>query len=143
MIRDYLVSGFHQSPMRYAETYYLHYPKVALGIWPPVFHTLAAIWMLIFSESHRSLLAYMAAQCALAAVLVAFFVRRWSSVAMAYIAGFLFVGFFLVHYGTPLFMLDIMVTAMDLAATVLLIRFFRTERTSDAVWSGIVSPRRF
>ncbi len=139
MVRDYLAGGIPHSPLRFAENYYLHYPKVALGIYPPVFHTCAAIWMLIFSTSHRSLLIFMDVQCALAAVLIAFFVRRWSSAAMACIAGFLFISFYLVQYGTSLFMLDIMVTIMDLAATLLLIRFFRTEKTADAVWFGIVT----
>jgi hypothetical protein len=38
MIRDYLVSGFHRAPLRYAENDYVHYPKVGLGKWPPFFH---------------------------------------------------------------------------------------------------------
>src|SRR3979409_2606458 len=34
MVHDYIATEFPGSPMRYAETYYLHYPKVALGVWP-------------------------------------------------------------------------------------------------------------
>ena len=34
MIRDYIADGIPQHPMRFAETYYDHYPKVALGNWP-------------------------------------------------------------------------------------------------------------
>src|SRR5664280_2187093 len=38
MLRDYAASFFPTSPVRFAEQYYLHYPKVAIGHWPPVFY---------------------------------------------------------------------------------------------------------
>ena len=48
MVRDYIAAGFPDSPSRFAENYYLHYPKVAIGHWPPVFYSIQAAWMLIF-----------------------------------------------------------------------------------------------
>ena len=48
MVRDYIAAGFPDSPFRFAENYYLHYPKVAIGHWPPVFYSIQAAWMLIF-----------------------------------------------------------------------------------------------
>ena len=47
MVRDYLVSGFGESPVKYAENYYLHYPKVGFGIWPPMYHFVEAAWFLV------------------------------------------------------------------------------------------------
>ena len=38
MAHDFLWSGQYGSPMSYAESYYLHYPKVAIGHWPPGFY---------------------------------------------------------------------------------------------------------
>src|SRR5947209_3781016 len=38
MIRDYIASGFPGSPVKFAENYYLHYPKVAFGMWGPLLH---------------------------------------------------------------------------------------------------------
>lgn len=32
MIRDYIANGFPASPMKFAEEYYVHYPKVAFGM---------------------------------------------------------------------------------------------------------------
>lgn len=46
MVRDYLVSGFHESPLHYADEYYRHYPKIGLGVWPPFFYVFQAIWTL-------------------------------------------------------------------------------------------------
>ena len=53
MIHDYIAGWFPATPLRFAENYYLHYPKVAFGHWPPVFHFLQAIWMLLFGEIPR------------------------------------------------------------------------------------------
>src|SRR4051812_42429040 len=39
MIRDYIAAGLPSTPMRYAEQYYVHYPKVGFGMWPPFFHS--------------------------------------------------------------------------------------------------------
>ena len=35
LIRDYLRTGLGESPLHFAEEYYLSFPKVALLIWPP------------------------------------------------------------------------------------------------------------
>ena len=47
MVHDYLASGFHESPLHYADEYYRHYPKIGLGVWPPLFYVLQAIWTLL------------------------------------------------------------------------------------------------
>ena len=38
MIRDYIAAGMPGHPMAYTQNYYNHYPKVALGNWPPLFY---------------------------------------------------------------------------------------------------------
>src|ERR1700686_1788292 len=48
MVRDFIVSLQYTEPMQFANDYYLHYPKVALGHWPPFFYALGGIWMLLF-----------------------------------------------------------------------------------------------
>src|SRR5579859_5632961 len=59
MIRDYIVQGIPGKPLAFAKNYYLHYPKVAFGHWPPVFHVLQAAWMLVFGISRTSVLCLM------------------------------------------------------------------------------------
>src|SRR5213594_4433742 len=61
MVRQYIASGPWGSPMRFAEDYYLHYPKVALGQWPPLFYAVQAGWTLTFSPSRHSVMLLMAA----------------------------------------------------------------------------------
>jgi GT2 family glycosyltransferase len=50
IIYDYLVT-FPPHPIAWAGQYYLHYPKVAIGHWPPGYHALEAFWWLIFGPS--------------------------------------------------------------------------------------------
>src|SRR5262245_31282128 len=60
MVRDYLASPDWYSPLAFAKDYYAHYPKVALGHWPPAFYVLEAIWMLLFGATRASLLVLIA-----------------------------------------------------------------------------------
>ena len=60
LFRDYVASGLRTTPIEYAEDYYLHYPKVGIGHWPPVFYALQAVWTLPFGASRTSVLLLMA-----------------------------------------------------------------------------------
>ncbi len=60
MVRDYIRAGFPAMPLPYARSYYEHYPKVAIGHWPPVFYILQPAWTLLFGPSRTSLLLLMA-----------------------------------------------------------------------------------
>ena len=43
VLRDYIREGLSQNPLRFAEDYYRHYPKIAPGMWPPLFSTAVAV----------------------------------------------------------------------------------------------------
>src|SRR6266705_2811655 len=65
MARDYLSHAGERGPMQFARDYYLHYPKVAIGHWPPLFYAEQALWTLVFPSSRSSLLMMIALQSAL------------------------------------------------------------------------------
>jgi len=48
MVRDYLAVGLWKGehPLHFAQRYYDHFPKVALGHYPPSFYLLAGAWLL-------------------------------------------------------------------------------------------------
>jgi len=46
MLRDYLMEGLGGSPLAFARAYYDHFPKVALGHYPPGYYLTAAIVLL-------------------------------------------------------------------------------------------------
>src|SRR6476659_9278811 len=46
VVRDYLRTGVGENPMTFAENYYLHYPKIAPLMWPPLFHVALGVFLL-------------------------------------------------------------------------------------------------
>ena len=54
MVHDYLITSLASSPMRFAEEYYLRYPKVTIGHWPPAFYALQGIWYSLVGVSKTS-----------------------------------------------------------------------------------------
>ncbi|MCC6539183.1 MAG: glycosyltransferase family 39 protein [Bryobacterales bacterium] len=51
LVHDYVSGSLGAPPIPFAERFYLHYPKVAFGIWPPLFHVLEGAWFLLFGPS--------------------------------------------------------------------------------------------
>ena len=80
MVRDWVAAGFPRPAIRYAEDYYLHYPRVAFGHWPPMFYIFQAAWELVFPPSGAGVLL-------LIAVLTAVFCLRTAHAVERYAAG--------------------------------------------------------
>jgi hypothetical protein len=59
-VRDYLRHGIGTAPMAYAREYYAHYPKLAIGNWPPAFYGVEALWMLVLPTRPGSVLVLIA-----------------------------------------------------------------------------------
>jgi hypothetical protein len=54
MVYDYLATLPRENPIAWAGQYYLHYPKVAIGHWPPGYPVLEAAWWLIVGPSRTT-----------------------------------------------------------------------------------------
>ncbi|MBI4875038.1 MAG: glycosyltransferase family 39 protein [Acidobacteria bacterium] len=139
MVRDYLVSGFASPPFQFAQEYYVRYPKVGLGMWPPVFYVVATVWVLLFGEPRVSLLVLMELVCALLAVTLALFARRGFGDLPALGLGLLLVALPVMQDGTSMVMLDLPVALLGFWALLLLLRFFRTEQTRWALLFGLAT----
>lgn len=70
MIHDWIAGGDLDDPRAFAEDYYVHYPKVAIGQWPPGYHAMQAAWTLVFGVSRESIVTFGAFLAALVAALV-------------------------------------------------------------------------
>jgi hypothetical protein len=106
MIHDYVLSGAHSSPLDFAKNYYGHYPKVAFGIWPPLFHAMEAAWMLLFSPSKVSVLIMLSGLTALMAYVLFRSIERSFGFAAGICAGLLLVSLPAVQQSTNLVMAD-------------------------------------
>jgi glycosyltransferase involved in cell wall biosynthesis len=54
MVYDYLANLPRENPISWAGQYYLHYPQVAIGHWPPGFHAMEGVWWLFFGPSRMT-----------------------------------------------------------------------------------------
>jgi Dolichyl-phosphate-mannose-protein mannosyltransferase len=139
LIRDYMDGHIGENPVRYAERYYVHYPKVSIGMWPPLYYVVAASWMRVFGVSRVTLLTLAAVSVALLALLVAWFVRKMHGLGWGFAAGLTTLFLPQIMVGYTLFLLEVPVAAMQLAALLALIRYFEGGRLRQAALFGVLA----
>jgi hypothetical protein len=54
MVFDYLRHGLGVNPLAFAESYYVKFPRVMLGHWPPAYYVFQALWYFIVPPSLAS-----------------------------------------------------------------------------------------
>ena len=54
MVYEYLRSALGVNPLKFAEGFYVRYPKVAIGQWPPVYYVIQTLWYCLFGVSIRA-----------------------------------------------------------------------------------------
>jgi hypothetical protein len=139
MIGDYARSGARLSPLQFAEKFYLHYPRVSFGIWPPMYHLTLGAWIAGFGGSRGSALGMQALIAGLFAFLLFIEVRRrWGSVA-GFVVGLLLLSLTAVRVSTASIMPDLEVSLFAFAATLLFARYLETERPREAILFGIAA----
>jgi hypothetical protein len=137
MIRDYVASGFHQGPMRFAEDYYLHYPKVAFGMWGPLLHITEAGWMLVFPPSRITALVLMALITALTAFFLYRALRDDMGSPLALLSAIMFIAVPNVQTYTAMVMSDGLVALMDFLAAMAFARYLDTENWRYSAQFGV------
>jgi hypothetical protein len=137
MVRDYIGRGLPGNPVTFAKDFYLHYPRVAFGIWPPLFHLFSGVWMLAFGTGRISVLLLLAALTAIWAYIFYWFARRVLGRPAAMISALLLVSLPTIQMCTSAVMLDIPLAVMMLLAMGAYARYLERERTADAFMFGL------
>ncbi|MCC7175259.1 MAG: glycosyltransferase family 39 protein [Bryobacterales bacterium] len=75
MVKEYVAQGAPSPPLQFALDYYYHFPKVALGHYPPFLYVVQGAWMLVFPATRASLLVLNAMLIALTGTLLCRFAR--------------------------------------------------------------------
>jgi len=139
MVRDYLAAKCPWPPMRFAEQYYVHYPKVALGHWPPFFYLALASWMLLTGPARVTLLLFMAVIGASIAAFVYEFLRgevgRWTALLFALLTTTIP----LMQQSVSSVMSDGLVALLCLAAIWFYARYLESERFGSALMFGALA----
>ncbi len=139
MVRDFIAGLDFRHPLQFAQRYYYHYPKVAIGVWPPVFYGALGIWLLIVGASRGSALMFIAIIAAMTASIIYFtgkrLIGRWAGI----FAAVLFVASPVVQESSGRVMTEHLVTLGMLVSTLLFARFTKTERIGDGIAFGTIS----
>jgi hypothetical protein len=128
MIRDFIIQGMPSAPVAYAERYYLHYPKVAFGIWPPLFHVTGAMWFLLFGPSTTSALMFVALITTLLALCIYLIGLKLFDETTGVVASVWFLLLPAVQSSASMFMMDMLCAALMLVAAVAFGRYLDTAR---------------
>lgn len=131
LVRDYLASGFDGPPLAFARRYYEHYPKVALGHYPPLYYLAGGAGLLPVADA-GVLIAVQILLLALLAGCTARFASHWTGRTVAWSAAVMTIFF------APMVKLSVLVMADILLAWLCLLSLMawaRYLRGGGARWS--------
>jgi len=126
-VLDYFRTAFGSNPITFDESYYVHYPKLALGHWPPMFYIIQAAWYATFGVTTFSAILLMGVITTAAAVALAFRFMRLGGIPAALLGTGVFLSLPLTGMSTRLVMADIFAS---------LLMLFVIFALSDALMSG-------
>ena len=136
MVYDYFRAGMPAHPIAFAQDFYDHYPKVALGHWPPGFYLIETVWFSIAGSSLASTRVLCMA-LVLACGSLMFFMTRPVGAIFGMTAAALFLSAPVVLRSSPLIMSDFAVALLFVSAMLLLEMALR--RGGPALWIGFVA----
>ena len=141
MIRDYLAGGFltEAHPMRYAEAYYDHFPRVALGHYPPGFYLTEALFFLPAPVAGAALVHNATIAAVLAALLFLVGRRLTGNPALALAGAVVLLLLPVVQRYTAVIMADLLVALLMLLSALAFARFLVTESRRDSLLFGLLA----
>jgi hypothetical protein len=137
MVHDYLVTRHPSAPVSFAESYYLHYPKVGIGHWPPVLYVLEALWTLLFPSSRFSLMIFMAVLTTLLAYSLYRFLRSDYGDELGVAAGLILIALPITRLYSGMVMAEIPLTLFSFLAAACFANFLQNEDWKNAGGFGI------
>lgn len=139
MFTEFIRQGFPGSPLTFARDYYLHYPKVAIGNWPPLFYGVQALWGLPFGSGKQSMYALMAVIHASTAIGIFLLAEAALGLLGAALLGLIFVLNPMRQEVGSMMMSDALVTLLAFAAMYYFAKYWEHLKVGDAVLYGIIT----
>jgi len=138
MVRDYVASGFPGKPVAFAERFYVRFPKIAFGAWPPLFHLVLGAWLLPVPDGRNGVFLMMALIMAMTGYLLYRSLRPVAGWAAGLLIAVLLVLLPVNQALTSTVMADSLIMLIELAAAMLIARWLKSGANWDAIWVGIV-----
>jgi hypothetical protein len=139
LIRDFIARCKPGNPMAYAKTYYKHYPKVALGNWPPGFYLIQAGWTLPFGAGRTQVLVLMAVLAALVSALIAGALACRVPKCLAAVCGMVFLLLPLVQKYVSMVMTEPTIALLGVLAVIFWARYLAKESVWDSIAFGVAA----
>jgi 4-amino-4-deoxy-L-arabinose transferase-like glycosyltransferase len=134
MVHDYLRYALWSNPVAFAESFYVRFPKVALGQWPPVYFAVQAAWYLVFPISPDSARVLSAAIALAMAVMLFLRLRRSCGSVAASAATAVFLSFQRIQLAAWEVMSDLLTGLFVLLAVLSLSTFLEEPRRRRSAW---------
>ena len=134
LVHDFIASGHWTHPMAFAKEYYVHFPKVGLGQWPPLFYVIQTAWTLVFGVSRQSVLFLMVVLTAILAFLVYRDAEPLWGKFFALLAALLLIAAPLTQAHTAMVMAEIPLAIFSFLAVLAWIRLLERGQGRDAFW---------
>jgi hypothetical protein len=122
-ISSYLRDHFGSNPLAFATDFYIHYPKISIGHWPPAYYGLLGTIFLVLPPTYTSIFILNVLVAALPAIGVAAALARLSGRGAALAGALIYALAPLTLEGQAMFMVDQPLAACLVAATALWIAY--------------------
>lgn len=138
LLTDYVRAGF-PAPLAFARDYYLHYPKVGIGHWPPLYYMAEGLLFLASSPATPVALFLPALLAALLVVSAGFLAALGLGPLVGVGVGAVLLALPLLRESTLIIMLDLPVALLVLLAVVAYGRYLAAPRWGAALMFGLLA----
>src|SRR5690606_31731153 len=138
MYREFLLEHA-RDPLQFAKDYYSHYPYLGAGHWPPMLHLSAAVWTIFAGAGRAQLLLYLALVGAASSALLYHSIRPIGSAWLAASFAAVWILFQPTQTALFLFMTELPLACLTLAATAVYVRYLQTPNYKLALLFALLS----
>jgi 4-amino-4-deoxy-L-arabinose transferase-like glycosyltransferase len=139
MVHDWLLNQFGSNPVRYLINYHAHLPLTAIGLWPPFYYGIEAIWMLLLGVGKPAMLWLSGSTTALLGLAVGTVVARRAGWIGGVLAGLVLLGNPLVQRASNELMLDVAAALGCFLAALAYAAYLARGRWGTALGFGLLA----
>jgi hypothetical protein len=132
-LNSYMKTHLGANPLAFATDYYVHYPKISIGHWPPAYYGILGLLFLVIPASYPWMFALNVLMASLPALGVAAALDRLSGRRVALAGVVIYMVTPLVAEGQIMFMVDQPLAACLLAATATWIAYAQRQTWAHAI----------
>lgn len=139
LIWSYLTEAIGKNPLSYAQDFYIHYPKISIGHWPPLYYSFLSLFFFILPHAPWPFLIINMLVGALPALLIARVIRKALGLQWAIVSAVIYVMIPIVLNNTIRLMLDQALASLCLLAAFIWSSYAKETRLRQGIVYAIVT----